>query len=235
MHSKAIATVSSGLAELSLAPGSIKSHKQSDLNFCPFCADVRFPLPSHRQGQGSAGGCPSRRCLQIPAVLLTLLQEGAFPNLIHASLNMYMEGEGEGVMGWLLSSVTYISPFSSFSTQILLMSYGDKTHPQPALCKSSAGMYGLHSPLSFKCDQGTPKPKSHQLLGRFQAPEMLLNASLGAFQSIFDSHSFCRQTVTYETTQLKKTDDNSTTAPNSSYWAVTPLRQLLPAPNIYEM
>lgn len=66
MHSNAIATVSSGLVELSLAPGSIKSHKQSDLNFCPFCADARFALLS---------------CERV-------LQEGAFPNLFDASFNM---------------------------------------------------------------------------------------------------------------------------------------------------
>lgn len=138
-------------------------------------------------------------------------------------------------MGWLLSSVTCTSPVSSFNTPILLMSYVDGTHPQPALCKRSAGVYGLHSPLSFKCDQGMPVPTSHQLLGRFQAPEMLLNASLHAFQSIFHSHSFCRQTITYETIQLKWLDDISITAPNASHWAVTPLRQLLPAPNTYGM
>lgn len=126
-------------------------------------------------------------------------------------------------MGWLLSSVTCTSPVSSFNTPILLMSYVDGTHPQPALCKRSAGLYGLHSPLSFKCDQGMPAPTSHQLLGRFQAPEMLLNASLHAFQSIFHSHSFCRQTITYETIQLKWFDDTSITAPNASHWAVTPL------------
>lgn len=101
-------------------------------------------------------------------------------------------------MGWLLSSVTCMSPVSSFNIQILFMSYVDITHPQPALCKRSGGVYGLHSSLSFKYDQGMPVP-SHQLLGRFQTPEMFLNTSLGAFQSIFDIHSFCRETVTYET------------------------------------
>lgn len=46
-------------------------------------------------------------------------------------------------MGWLLSSLICTSPVSSFNIQILLVSYVDETHPQPALCKRSAGVYGL--------------------------------------------------------------------------------------------
>lgn len=97
-------------------------------------------------------------------------------------------------------------------------------------------MYGFqkHLPLSFKRDRGMLAPKSHQLLGRFQAPEMLLNTEFGAFQNILnDGHGSCRQIVTYETTQLKRTDEISTADPNPSYWAVTPLTQLLPEPNIH--
>ena len=63
---------------------------------------------------------------------------------------------------------------------------------------------------------------------------MLLNTGLGAFQSILnDGHNSCRQTATYETTQLKRTDGISMAAPNASYWAVAPLTQPLPESNIH--
>lgn len=95
-------------------------------------------------------------------------------------------------------------------------------------------MYGFqkHSALSFKRDQGMPAAKSHQLPGRFQAPVMLLNTGLGAFQSILnDGHSSCRQIATYKTIQLKRTDGISMLALTPSYWAVL-LTQLLTEPNI---
>ena len=60
-------------------------------------------------------------------------------------------------------------------------------------------MYGFqkHSFLSFKRDQAMPAPPPHQLLGRFQAPEMLSNTGLGAFQSILnDGLVYCRQIAT---------------------------------------
>lgn len=41
-----------------------------------------------------------------------------------------------------------------------------------------------------------------------------------------------RQRSTYETTQLRRTDDTSTAAPEPSCWAVTLLAQLLPEPSI---
>lgn len=62
---------------------------------------------------------------------------------------------------------------------------------------------------------------------------MLLNTGLGGFQStLSDGLGSCRQITTYETIQLKRTDDALMAAPNPHYWAVTLLAQLLSEPNI---